>query len=68
MLVTLTPKKFAHEYNFVYADVRCNNTNEIQISGTLDYCIDACKDRGFEITNAQSVLEWLHKNVDFKPF
>lgn len=33
-------------------------------AATFDYCVDVAKNRGYNITNAQEVLEWLHKNAD----
>ena len=50
---------------FVYAKVVKEN-GELEISATIDYCISACKKRGYTILNAQEVLEWLNYNVEFK--
>lgn len=35
-------------------------------SGTIDYCISKCIEDGIKIDNAEEVLHWLYKNVNFK--
>ena len=63
MLVTIKPKLNASKPGIVYASVEC--AGELLISATLDYCLNACEDRGYTIENGQEVLMWLHRNSDF---
>lgn len=38
------------------------------VHATLDYAISTCIQNGMKIENAQEVLEWLHKSVDFRGY
>jgi hypothetical protein len=59
MTCHLNPRK----PGIVYAKLD-SSTGDPLVSATFDYCVDAAKQRGYNITNAQEVLEWLHKNAD----
>lgn len=63
MRVTITCKLNPSRTGIVYATVTC--ADEVLISATLDYCIAACKDRGYLLENAHDVLQWLNGNVTF---
>jgi hypothetical protein len=64
MLVIVTCKLNERHPGTVYASVK-SPEGELMINATLDYCLSACKERGYQIENAQDVLLWLHKNAEF---
>jgi hypothetical protein len=63
MMVTLKPKLSPGRPGVVYASVECGG--ELLINATLDYCLSACRERGYTIENGQEVLLWLFDNTTF---
>jgi len=49
----------------IWGTMKSTENDDINIYGTLDYCIDYATKHDLEIINAQEVLWWLHRNVDF---
>jgi len=68
MQVTLTLKRYESYPNYIYADIHNAKTNELLVTASFEYCIAVSKVRGYVITNAQSVLEWIQKNTEIKPY
>ena len=71
MKVYIIPNLFKGK-PYVYADMYNAEVgidqNRLIVSATIDYCIDAAKERGYEIINAEDVLNWLQNNSSFKPY
>lgn len=64
MNVTITCHLSARRPGTVYAKME-DSAQDVMVSATLDYCLSAAKERGYNITNAQDVLMWLHMNSSF---
>jgi len=64
MLVTVKPKLSVRHPGIVYASIY--NGEELLVNATLDYCLGACAQRGYQIENAQEVLLWMYNNVEFQ--
>lgn len=67
MNVTIKCHTHPNKPGIVYATVK-DETALTMVSATLDYCLSACHERGYVVENAQDVLMWLHRNVEFEAY